>query len=87
MIPKLNDGMPNLNIPALDPFVRDRTAFKFKRPDLFDVAGEVRNLRVIGGSKAVLKSVKWVSTLAVRECQQSIDFDFISPDPTLLAMT
>lgn len=86
MIPKLNDGMPNLNIPALDPFVRERTAFKFKRPDLFDVAGEVRNLRVIGGSKAVLKSVKWV-TLAVRECQQSINFNFISSDPTLLAMT
>lgn len=62
MLPRLGNGMPSLNIPPLDPLMLERTSFKHKRPNLFDVSGEVRKVKVTGGTRAVLKDVKWVLT-------------------------
>lgn len=58
MLPRLGNGMVSLNIPPLDPLMLERTSFKHKRPNLFDVSGEVRKVRVTGGTRAVLKDVK-----------------------------
>lgn len=57
MIPKLGSGMASLNIPPLDPFVLEHTSFKHKRGTVLDVTGEVRKVRVFGGSRAVIKDV------------------------------
>lgn len=58
MIPKLANGMESLNIPPLDPFLLERTSFKHNRGTVLNVSGEVRKVKVYGGSKAVLKDVK-----------------------------
>lgn len=58
MIPKLGNGMESLNIPPLDPFLLEHTSFKHKRGTVLDVSGEVRKVRVFGGSRGVIQDVK-----------------------------
>lgn len=58
MIPRSKDGIPELNVPPMDPFVINRTSYIFSHP-IFDGKLSVRNMKIHGLSKITTSQVNY----------------------------
>ncbi|XP_037808919.1 uncharacterized protein LOC119601810 [Lucilia sericata] len=56
MIPRSKDGIPEINVPPMDPFVINRTSYIFSHP-IVQGKVAVRNLKIHGLSKVITKSL------------------------------
>lgn len=58
MIPRAKNGIPELNIPPMDPLVVNRTSYVFSHP-IFEGKLSVRNMKIHGFSKVKTSQVKY----------------------------
>ncbi|XP_065358460.1 uncharacterized protein LOC135952445 [Calliphora vicina] len=58
MIPRSKDGIPEINVPPMDPFVINKTSYIFSHP-IVQGKVSVRNLKLHGLSKVITKSLDY----------------------------
>lgn len=66
----MQNGLPNLNIPSIDPYIVDNMNIEYKRRNIYGFLS-VKHCEVFGLSDAIFKSVK------TRETKKGLDANLV----------